>query len=221
MSISLNISAAAPISNYAELQDKILKWMDREGDADAIALVPDWIQFAEVMFNRELRTPEMEHTVTFSIADEDTPLPSDFLGMRAIYEETDPDRALSGMSPDQLRLDYGGNSGIPQGYAIIGGGIRVAPVPDQEYIYTLDYIQQIVPLSVIAPSNWMLEKHPDAYLIAALAWGYDWMDNEAKANRYAQLAAGIVDRIKTISNTVRWGAGQRPNPVRQASRGRC
>jgi hypothetical protein len=125
------------------------------------------------------------------------------------------------MSPDQMRRDFGGTSGTPQGYAIIAGGIRVAPVPDQEYLYTLDYIQQIPPLSVIAPSNWLLEKHPDAYLIAALAWGYDWMDNEAKANRYAQLAVSIVGRIKTTSNTVRWGAGQRPNPVRQAGRSRC
>ena len=134
MSISLDIGSTSPIENFDDLQDEILEWMDRTGDAASLARVPKWILFAESWFNRELRTPEMERTTTFSADAEDMPLPSDYLAMRAIYQETEPDLPLNGMSPDQLRRDFGGYSGIPQAYAIVGGGIRFAPVPERELV---------------------------------------------------------------------------------------
>jgi hypothetical protein len=221
MSISLNIASTSPIENYDDLKDEILNWMDREEDAAAIARVPKWILFAESWFNRELRTPEMEQTLTFSVEDEDRPLPADYLAMRAIYQETEPDRALNGMSPDQLRRDFGGYSGIPQAYAIVGGGIRFAPVPERELLYTMDYFARIENLSVTAPTNWLLQTAPDLYLFAALFFGYEWAKNPEDANRCREMAIAILSRLKTTSTAARWGAGQKPNTARQASRGRC
>ena len=221
MSISLNISATLPIDNYDDLQSEILEWMDRTGDSASEARAPKWILFAESWFNRELRTPEMEHSVTFSIADEDTPLPDDFLGMRAIYQETEPDFPLNTMSPDQLRSEYAGQTGIPQAYAIVGGGMRVGPVPEREMLYTMDYFRRIENLSVTAPSNWLLQQAPDLYLFAALFFGYTWAGNPEKAAESQSLAVSIIDRLKTTSTASRWGAGQKPSPIRQATRGRC
>lgn len=221
MSISLNIAATLAIENYDDLQSEILEWMDRTGDSAAEERVTKWILLAESWFNRELRTPEMERTVTFSIEDEDIPLPADYLGMRAIYQETSPDFPLNGMSPDQLRRDFGGQAGIPQAYAIVGGGLRLAPVPETELLYTMDYFGRIDNLSVTAPSNWLLETAPDLYLFASLFYGYTWAGNPERAAEAQGLAIAILDRLKTTSTAARWGAGQRPNPVRQATRGRC
>lgn len=221
MSISLNITSVSPIANYDDLQSEILEWMDRTGDSAAESRAPKWILFAESWFNRELRTPDMEHSVTFSITDEDTPLPDDYLAMRAIYQETEPDFPLNGMSPDQLRRDFGGQTGVPQSYAIVGGGIRVAPVPERELLYTMDYFRRIENLSVTAPSNWLLRQAPELYLFAALFFGYEWAKNPEDANRCRDMAVSILDRLKTTSTASRWGAGQKPNPVRQATRGRC
>jgi hypothetical protein len=221
LSISLALTTAGPIESYDDLKDEILEWMDREGDAASIARVPKWILFAESWFNRELRTPEMEQTTTFSADAEDLPLPSDYLAMRAIYQETDPDLALNGMSPDQLRRDFGGQAGIPQGYAIVGGGIRFGPVPERELLYTMDYFARIENLSVTAPSNWLLEQAPDLYLFAALFYGYTWAGNPERAAEAQGLAVAILERLKTTSTAARWGAGQKPYPIRQAGRGRC
>lgn len=221
MSISLNIAATLAIENYDDLQSEILEWMDRTGDSEASARAPKWILFAESWFNRELRTPDMERSVTFSIVDEDTPLPEDYLAMRAIYQETEPDFPLNGMSPDQLRRDYGGTSGIPQAYSIVGGGIRVAPVPQSELLYTMDYFGRIENLSVTAPSNWLLQQAPDLYLFAALFFAFTWARNPEQAAECQSLAIGILNRLKVTSTAARWGAGQKPNPARQATRGRC
>jgi hypothetical protein len=221
MSISLNIASTVPIENYDDLQNEILNWMDREEDAAAIARVPKWILFAESWFNRELRTPEMEQSYTFTADAEDMPLPSDYLAMRAIYQETEPDLPLNGMSPDQLRRDFGGYSGTPQAYAIVGGGIRFAPVPERELLYTMDYFGRIENLSVTAPSNWVLQTAPELYLFAALFFGYTWAKNKEDAAESLNLATGILDRLKITSTAARWGGGQKPNTARQASRGRC
>jgi hypothetical protein len=221
MSFSLSVSVASPIANYAELQDEILNWMDREGDAAAIARVPKWIQLAESWFNRELRTPDMEQSVTFSVEDEDRPLPADFLALRSIYQETSPDNPLIGMSPDQLRNDYRGQGGIPQAYSIVAGGIRVAPVPTEEVLFTMDYFARIESLSVVAPSNWLLEQAPDLYLFAALFYGYTWARSPEQAMEAQGLAVAILDRLKTTSTASRWGAGQKPLPARQVGKGRC
>ena len=221
MSISLNITTPSPIANYDELQSEILDWMDREGIAADVARVPKWILYAESWFNRELRTPEMERTVTFSITDEDTPLPEDYLGMRAIYQETEPDKPLMAMSPDQLRSEYTGQSGIPSAYTIVAGGIRVAPVPETEAIYTLDYFGRIETLSVTAPSNWLLQVAPDLYLFAALHYGYEWANNYEAADRAAQKAVALMDRLQVTSTAARWGAGTRPFTARQIGKGRC
>ena len=221
MAISLNISVAGPIANYDDLQSEILDWMDREGIAADAVRAPKWIQYAEAWFNRELRTPDMEATISFEIGDEDRPLPSDYLAMRSIYQETEPDKPLSGMSPDQLRQTYAGQSGIPSAYCIVAGGIRVAPVPERDLLYTMDYFRRIDALSVVTPSNWLLETAPDLYLFAALFYGFTWSDNPVKAGMFRDLAVGLLERLKTTSTASRWGAGTRPQTVRQASRGRC
>jgi len=84
---------------------------------------------AESLFNRELRCPEMERTVTFSVTAEDATLPADFLAMRSIYIEAVPDLPLRGMSPAALKQEFSGSVGTPQAYALVAGGIRMAPPP--------------------------------------------------------------------------------------------
>lgn len=222
MSISLDVGFPTAIPNYDDLQTEIAKWLNREGDTDMEARIPSFILLAESYFNRELRTPEMESSKSFSVSDEDTPLPQDYLAMRAVYQETTPDNPLTGMSPDQLRLEYLGQSGpMPRAYAIVGGGIRVAPVPQSTLVFTMDYFRRIDNLSVESPSNWLLEKHPDLYLFASLFYADQFNENPQRAVGWGQLASNIIERIKTTSTAARWGAGTRPNTVHQYTRGRC
>jgi hypothetical protein len=219
MSISLNVSSPNAIPDYEALISEVSEWLDRGDELDS--RIPTFILMAEAYFNNELRTPQMEQSNTFSVFDEDTPLPTDYLALRAIYQETVPDNPLRAMSPDALRQEYRGQPGTPTSYSIVGGAIRVAPVPEVELIFTMDYFARIQSLSATAPSNWLLEGNPALYLFATLYFAEAYLDNPTRAAQWQALSDDILRRLKTSATAARWGAGTRPSPARQATKGRC
>lgn len=215
MGISLNVSSPGAIPDLDTLKATIADWLDRD---DLDAKIPVFIQLAESMFNRELRCPEMENTVTASVDTEDTSLPDDYLAMRAMYIEGSPDNPIKAMSPTALKSEYNGASGFPKAYALVGGGMRLAPPPSGPILLTMDYFAQIDPLSVFAPSNWLLEKHPDAYLYASLYFAEQILDNPTRVQQWKSLLVEVIERINRAAKNNRYGAGPLvPNTVGQVS----
>src|SRR5882757_6180145 len=136
MSITLSVSVPSAIPDLDTLKATVADWLDRD---DLEAKIPVFVQFAESYFNRELRTPEMEKAAIFSASGEDTPLPADYLAMRAIYVESSPDKPLRAMSPTALRQEFDGSSGTPAAYALVSNSIRLAPPPSSEILLSMDY----------------------------------------------------------------------------------
>jgi hypothetical protein len=213
MSISIAISVPGAIPDRDTLISTAQDWLDRD---DLSAKIPVFIQMAEAQFNRELRCPEMERTVTGQASSEDTSLPDDFQAMRSIYIEGSPDRPLKGMSPAALRQEYDGSSDTPTAYALVSDGIRLAPPPSSPILLTMDYFGTLDPLSVYAPSNWLLQKHPDAYLYGTLFNAEAYLDNAVRAAQWKGLLDQVVDRINKTARNNRYGAGPLvPNTVTQ------
>lgn len=204
MAISLNVSVPGAIPNLTTLNTSIQDWLDRE---DLSAKIPVFIQMAEAMFNRELRCPEMERSTILSVSSEDSLLPDDYLAMRAIYEEGSPDRPLKGTSPTAERFISDGTADTPNYYALVSGGLRLIPPPSSTVLIHLDYFARITALSSYAPSNWLLEKHPDAYLYGALYNAEIYLDNATRAAQWKGLLDETIDRINRTSRNDRYGAG--------------
>jgi hypothetical protein len=136
--------------------------------------------------------------------------------MRSIYIEGSPDRPLKGMSPAALRQEYDGSSDTPTAYALVSDGIRLAPPPSSPILLTMDYFGTLDPLSVYAPSNWLLQKHPDAYVTGTLFHYYRWSKDRDSAIDADALCSRIVDRINKTARNNRYGAGPLvPNTVTQ------
>lgn len=213
MTISINVGSLGAIPDLDTLKASVSDWLDRD---DLDTKIPTFIQMAEALFNRELRAPLMETTVTFSASNEDTPLPADYLAMRAIYIEGSPDRPLRGMSPTAQRMEFDGTTGTPVAYALVSGAIRLIPPPSDEILLTMDYWAEIAPLSVYAPTNWLLEKHPDAYLYGTLFHAEAYLDNATRAGQWKGLLDEALARINATSRNDRYGAGPLvPNTARQ------
>lgn len=219
MSISLALSSPGAIPDLDTLIATAQDWLDRDDLADKI---PVFVQMAEAMFNRELRHPQMERTVTGSTTSEDTLLPDDYLAMRAIYEEGSPDRPLKSFSPTAIRQNYDGSTGTPVAYSLVSGGIRLIPPPAASVLLTMDYWARIEPLSIFAPSNWLLEQHPDAYLYATLFNAEAYLDNSQSAAQWKGLLDEVVQRINRSASNDRFGAGPLvPSVVTQVRGSRC
>lgn len=215
MSIAIPTFAPGAISNYSELVTEIRDMMD---DADySQTSIDRALRKAEAEFNRTLRTPDMETRAVFTIADELTALPADFLEMRFIFVEGMPDQPLASMSPSGMLSTYYGRSGIPVAYTIEGSNLRVGPVGTAAV--EMVYYQRIPALSDAQVSNWLLRKHPDLYVAGVM---YHLARRERDAEGQAQAAqevSALTDAIRTAALSARWGSAPlTPRGVQQVSR---
>jgi hypothetical protein len=164
------------LDTYANLQAALAGWLDR---ADYTAQIPDFIRMAEAEFDRVLRVPEMEARAeaTTVAASGRLPFPADCAGIRSVSLLTAPPRALEGTTTGMLYQWTG--SGVPSAYAVSDEQVWLAPIPDAPYTVQLVYWRRIPQLSTANPSNWLLTKHPDLYLMGSLlqAEFYGWNDD--------------------------------------------
>jgi hypothetical protein len=219
MTISVNVTAPGAIPDRDTLIALVQEELDRDDLADKI---PVFIQFVEAICSRKLRTTEMERTVVGEATDEDTPLPSDYRAMRAIYEEGSPDRPLKGIPPTAIREISDGTPGTPIAYTLVSEAIRLIPPPDSEYMLAMDYWASIEPLSIYTPSNWLLEKHPDVYFYGVLYRAEHHLQNVESALQYKLLFEETITDINKTSRNDRYGAGPLvPSPAIQVRGAKC
>lgn len=215
MSIAIPTYAPGSITSYSELVTEIRDMMD---DADySQEAIDRALRKAEAEFNRSLRTPDMETRAVFTITDELTALPADFLEMRFIFVEGMPDQPLASMSPAGMLSTYYGRAGCPVAYTIEGSNLRVGPVGTAAV--EMVYYQRILGLTDAQVSNWLLRKHPDLYVAGVM---YHLARRERDAEGAAQAAAEVqtlTETIKQAAMSARWGAAPlAPRGLSQVSR---
>jgi hypothetical protein len=219
MTISVGVASTTAIPDYPTLQSTVNDWLDRD---DLDSKIGVFVQMAEAMFNRELRTPDMEKFQLLSATSETTALPDDYLAMRAIYVEGSPDSPLRGVAPTAIRQGYDGSTGTPTAYCLVDGGLVLIPPPSDTTALHLDYFAKIDGLTDAAPSNWLLEKHPDLYLYATLFFAEAHLDNPVRAGQWKALLDQTLASVNRAARSDRFGAGPLvPNTVSQVFGSRC
>ena len=218
MALVANVSAIGAIPDLATLKTVLADELNRD---DLTTKFARFIVLAEAHFNRHLRSPEMEHSITLTASTADTPLPSDFLSMRSIYVNGTPRSPLKSMAPAAIIREFSDIAGTPLAFALVSGNLRIAPTPSAPVLLSMDYYSRIVPLSDAAPSNWLLFQHPDLYLYRTLFHAEANLGNEAAASGYKGFSDEILAEINRVSNSNRFGGGPIvPNAVGQV-RGRA
>lgn len=167
------------LSTYSELQSSIAGWLTR---TNLTSRIPDFITLCESRVNKTLRVRQMEARATATFDEEYEELPSDFLEIRQLKLNTDPEHYLEYLTPAVLTAKYGNyGPSRPRAYAIIGEEIRLRPVPDGSYTAELAYYQKIPALSDSNTTNWLLTKAPDVYLYGSLLEAEPYIRNEQRA----------------------------------------
>lgn len=185
------------IATYAELVTEVESFLNR---ADQTARIPTAIRLFEAWCNRELRLPQMEgvSTATTAADSESVPLPSNFRQVRSLHLDTDPIRVLEYMAPASMRSTYAANqTGKPLVYTIENEALALAPVPDDAYTLVLTYYATVPALTSTDTTNWLLTKHPDAYLAGTLAYMYALLrDNEESAKWQSFLDSIVASAVR-------------------------
>lgn len=178
------------IASYSDLVDAVV---DRMNDASLESMAPQFIQLAESSFNRRLHSVDQEGTATIP-ADATIPMPTDYKGAMSL--RIDDYAPLAQLSADDFQTKWAqANAARPENYAIFGGQIHLGPAPDTSYTLTMAYVRTLTPLSEAAPTNWLLEQHPDLYLYGALVQAELRGWNDERASGLNGMVEGIIAEI--------------------------
>ena len=194
------------ISTYAELKTAIGNFLARSDLTDQI---PNFILLAEARLSRELETRDQEKraTATLTSGDEFIALPTDMREIREIKLNTSPNVVLEYKSPTALDTTYTGSTGKPLAYSIVGGELKIRPIPDDSYTAEIIYIGSLNALSDTNATNVMLTRHPDAYLSGSLVEAYTYLMDEARASTYDAKFTRSIEEIRKDEQRSQYGTG--------------
>lgn len=204
--------------DYAGLQSAVLNWAART-DAETVAEVPNFIAFAEEMFNNgfptaevsPLRVREMQATATITMTNGVGTLPADYLQYISTKSMASTPRPLQNVTRTWTDVAYAdGSAGLSNYFSIIGDEILVYPSSGEDV--NMLYYQKIPALSVSNTSNWLLAKQPSLYLHAALMHLGLFTKDNALAQRSQAVVASAIDGLNqtdTLSMFASTGARMR------------
>ena len=194
------------ISTYAELKSAVANFLARTDLTDQI---PNFIQLAEARLSRELETRDQEKraTATLTSGDEFIALPTDMREIREIKLNTSPNVVLEYKSPTALDTTYTGSTGKPLAYSIVGGELKIRPIPDDSYTAEIIYIGSLSALSDTNTTNVMLARHPDAYLSGSLVEAYTYLMDEQRASTYDAKFTRSIEEIRKDEQRSHYGTG--------------
>jgi hypothetical protein len=184
------------LTTYTELKASVADWLNR---TDLTSVVPDFIALAEAQIERTLRTRQMIVRATASIDTEYSAVPADFLETKSIKLNTNPVTALTFESIDALdalKSTTYISAGKPQYFSIVGGQIRVLPVPDSTYTAELIYYAKLTKLSASVASNWLLSQAPDVYLYGSLMQAAPYLKDDARIPVWAAIYTRGLEELQ-------------------------
>jgi hypothetical protein len=175
------------LTTYSELKTSIGDWLNR---ADLTNVIPDFISLAEAQIERTLRTRQMIVRANASFSAEYGAVPADFLETKSLkLTNTNPITPLQFQTVDVMDniASQRVASGRPQYFSIVGGQIRLLPVPDSTYTTELIYYAKLSKLSSTTTTNWLLTQAPDVYLYGALLQAAPYLQDDARIQVWVSL----------------------------------
>lgn len=181
---------------YAELIAALAGWLRRP---DAEQELPRFVALAEARMNRLLAEAGVTGAVVRAqaVLDEarigapdDLALPISLVlaGGASIVN-------TSGESLDALRACEAALPGQPRYFTVAGGELQLYPAPDKAYEAELTYQAGLGPLGPESSSNWLLARHPDAYLYGALCQAGAYLGDDGRLAAWNAAFAGAIDEV--------------------------
>jgi len=183
-----------PISNYTQLKQAVSDWMAR---ADVLGNVEDFIALGEAGLNRALNPVETDATLTGATGSRIIDISS-----LAMVKPIALLIALTGGETIMLpRADgtfpFMEDNGQPKIWAIDGTNIVFDRPCDSAYSFRFRR-QERLALSDAAPTNWLLENHPDLYLAASLVWGGVFIKDGNYAASFKAVLGEMIPSIRSV-----------------------
>lgn len=176
------------LADYDGLKASVADFLNK---TNLTSQIPDFITLAEAQLNLDLDCREMSGLAILSISQDSYPLPCDFDAVLSLRLDGDV-KDIPAVSPDQL--DGFPGVGKPAGYAVMDRLI-FAPAPDANYQATMRYRKRIPALSSSNKCNWLLKRHPGAYLYGSLLQAAPYLRDDERISVWSGLYTAAVDAL--------------------------
>jgi hypothetical protein len=207
------------ITNYTELKQAVSKWLLRDTSDRVVTTdqVENYIQLCETELNRVLKIRDLEETQDYvtSTTEDFLLLPDGFRGVKTFEFDTEPYDIECCATRRDMKKKFTSATGRPQAYIILGGKVVFNCQPDAAYAMTMDFFEEIPPLTSGNPTNVILEKHPDVYLYGAQKHALIQIGDKDKLDTVATNYKGTVDDLLEDDKNSRIPSGTAMKPQRR------
>lgn len=209
------------LDTFADLVAETVDWLDRP---DLEAKIPTLVALAERTLERRLDLSSNESEVCLPLVSGMTPLPDDYAAWRSLSGPCG--EPIHYVAPHAFQALYHGRRPgglLAAAFTIVGSVplddvdgsfeawvpslsnafLRVAPAPGGPV--RLVYRQGVSPLGERRPTNWLLAKAPDLYLLATLCEAERFLKNDSRVAVWKSDLAEKVEDLRTLDRSARWG----------------
>lgn len=199
------------LSTYLELKESIQRWLWNR--TDLVAVIPEFVRLCEAQMERALHVRETDKLVSLTTFEGEADLPCDFAEVRSLVEATDQRNEIQAVPLSVLENRRDVSNPQVAEYAIAGKKLLVWPRRDTEL--TLRYRARFPHLELDDDVNWLLEKHPDAYLYGSLMQAAPYLQEDERVGTWGGLYRTAIDEINRDGVRARIGAQavMQPNGV--------
>lgn len=220
------------ITNYAELQTTIAKWVNRQ-DADSLAIIPDFIALVDARLNRSKLSRETIEKIKddgtgrldldlffFAGGAPNSPIPlsESMVNLRSLsligVQDADqpqffnpPLRApvIELISPEQLyeHRSFNVTARMPTKAAVFHDHILVSPLPDSFYRWQI-VVEVSEPLSDAQPVNSVLTIAPDVYLYGSLVEAASYYKDDKRLPMFEQRFRSAIEALERARSLREW-----------------
>lgn len=197
--------------NYADIKSAAQAYVDRY-DEEMVSVMPSFCRVVESKINTALKVggQSVRAQIHLEKGQEYYGLPEDFGGMRdlelihkgsASIDHTNSTHAVGGhtlvyLAPEEMnKMSRSDRRHSHFYYTIIADQLQICP-PNGDDLLEMVYYQLVPPLNSDSDTNWLSEKHPDAYIFGLCteisAFAKDEQGLMAYDSRFKETLANIT-----------------------------
>jgi hypothetical protein len=180
--------------NYAELQENIAKFLNRE---DLVKEIPMFIELAEARIRRDLRERSMQVRAEADCYAEYFKLPCDWVETKTVICDDRILRLIDGFNIERATL-----TGPTKFYRHVEDQLQLLPAPSEKHgsRLILEYLAEVTRLSDANDTNWLLDRYPDIYLYGALLSATSYLHDDQRIPIWSQAYGEAVSAANMASD---------------------
>lgn len=202
--------------NRSQLIDLMVDTLNRLGSTVVKDRCASWIALHEAGANRMLRDRGMVQEATATLSGGRIKLPPDWREIQSFECGGKPLDPLTPAYADQVQRE--GRLTHPVGFVIVGNNLEIVPATTEPLPIKMVYYRKVPALTADAPTNWLLEQHPDYYFYGALVHSAPYLRDDERIATWGALASAAESQIIEADERARFSGSRLKTRARLRNR---